>query len=345
MVALITGTYNPEVRKVAKELSELPGVLEVYTYPPPPLGDHGRWGGSKFAIDIRIAPWGQKANPQQEEHGDNIQKYLEANHKRLGIGYMIYWDWMIEYPGAILVTPGNQWVPYGPIGANWPSGSTNPNTRQHFDHIHIQIFTGYKYQPPPGKPPSFGEKSDEEKIEIIDNYFSELNQYPWVPYEPLGATILDVCRNETGSDFLWVSTGCALVEQESAGKKIFGCDRGPGENRENVENPPFCQVEVTRARLDQLLAYYERTGRSNGVGECQLTYMPYIKQAENLGGAHIARNNMIVGFNLLNDLLARHDYLNALEAYNDGNGSFNDPANPYDLQFAAKHREWKRRLN
>ena len=75
MVATITGTYNPEVRKVAKELSELPGVLEVYTYTNPP---HGRTGG-RMAMDLRVAPWFQRANAQQKKHGDAIVDYIEAN--------------------------------------------------------------------------------------------------------------------------------------------------------------------------------------------------------------------------------------------------------------------------
>jgi hypothetical protein len=70
-----------------------------------------------------------------------------------------------------------------------------------------------------------------------------------------------------------------------------------------------------------------------------------VREAEAMGGGHILRYQMRVGFKLLNDLLAQYDYLNALEAYNDGNGRWNDPENPYDLQFAAKHRAWKDRLN
>ena len=48
---------------------------------------------------------------------------------------------------------------------------------------------------------------------------------------------------------------------------------------------------------------------------------------------------------LLNDLLAQYDHLNALEAYNDGNGGWNNPENPYNALLAAKHRAWKNRLN
>ena len=224
MVATITGTYNPEVRKVAKELSELPGVLEVYTYTNPP---HGRTGG-RMAMDLRVAPWFQKSNAEQKGHGDDIVSYIETNHERLGIGYMIWFNRWIEYPGMIAATSGNAWVNYEPFRVKWVGPSADLNTTRHEDHIHIQILTGYRYSPPNGQPPTFGEKSDEEKVRIIDEYFREKNYYPWIEYEPVGATILDVCRNETGSDPLWLSTGCSLVEQESGGKNIFGCDYGAG---------------------------------------------------------------------------------------------------------------------
>jgi hypothetical protein len=54
---------------------------------------------------------------------------------------------------------------------------------------------------------------------------------------------------------------------------------------------------------------------------------------------------MYKGFNILNDLLNTPgwSYLEALEAYNDGS-KWNNPNNPYDREFAAKHEAWKRRL-
>lgn len=144
-----------------------------------------------------------------------------------------------------------------------------------------------------------------------------------------------------GPDGLWVSTAAALVEQESGGRNIFGCDWGD----KWIWVPPYCQVPVTADRVRDLIANVEAGGGQNGVGLTQLTTIQFVYDAEDMGGAHLPRFQMRRGFQLLNELLANYDYLNAVEAYNDGNGRWNDPDNPYDIQFATKHRAWKNRLN
>jgi hypothetical protein len=317
-----TRNWNPNTRKVAEELERLFDV-RCSTYP-----GHGRTGEA-WGIDVWVAPFRQKANKEQEALGDRIQKYVEANWERLGVDYMIWWNWMKENAD----TP---WFSYEPYAFEWPGGDPDPETRRHLDHDHIQCTPGFVYRAPGGH----DGKTDAEKAAIIDRYFAN-NYKQYGPYEPIGETLVDVCRNHTGSDPLWVSTAAALVEQESGGRNVFGCDWGP----EWTDEPPYCRVRVTRARVKRLIENYRKGGGQNGVGYCQLTTMAYVLRAEKLGGAHVAKNNMIVGFNLLNDLLASYDYLNALEAYNDGNGRWNNPDNPYDLQFAAKHRAWKNRLN
>ena len=108
---------------------------------------------------------------------------------------------------------------------------------------------------------------------------------------------------------------------------------------------PFCNVKVTEARVRELIANVKNGGGQNGVGPTQLTTLQYVLDANKMGGAWVPRYNMRRGFALLNFLPGQFDYLDALEAYNDGNGRTNNPDNPYDLQFAAKHRAWKDRLN
>lgn len=174
---------------------------------------------------------------------------------------------------------------------------------------------------------------------IIDNYFKSKNYYPWIPYVSIGSMIIEEC-NRMGANGLWVTTACAQIEQESGGKNMFGCDWG----NEWTYEPPYCQVKVTAERVRLLIANYHEYGSQNGIGLTQLTYMPYVMQAQNMGGAHLPRYQMRVGFKVLNDLLNNYDYYNALEAYNDGNPRFNDPDNPYELQFEAKHLAWKERL-
>lgn len=190
--------------------------------------------------------------------------------------------------------------------------------------------------PEPEPKPKLGPKPGPTRAEIIDAYFSKQNYFPGVPYQPIGELIVDICENHTGSDPLWVSTMAACCEQEGGGKNVHGCDAASLERD--------CNKPVSKASVQRLIDHYQKTGVSNGIGPMQITWFPFIQKAENMGGAHILRNSMTVGANYLNDLLNRYGYLNALEAYNDGNPRFNDPNNPYEVQFAAKHVAWRERL-
>jgi hypothetical protein len=132
-----------------------------------------------------------------------------------------------------------------------------------------------------------------------------------------------------------VPLACGLIEQESGAKNLFGCDHGP-----SGDKPPYCQHKVTNKRVDLL----RESPYSNGIGLTQLTYWSIVEEAEAWGGAHLPRYQLRRGFQLLRDNLDSFNYLNALEAYNDGNGRTNDPNNPYDQQVAEKHKAWRKRL-
>jgi hypothetical protein len=325
--------WDPNTRLVAEEI-ESNFDVRCSTYP-----GHGRTG-QPWGIDAWVAPFRSRANRVQEQLGDRIQHYVERNWNRLGIDYMIWWNWMIENkPNPALLNRG--WFSYEPYAFKWPGGDLDPQTRRHFDHVHLQITVGHDSRPPATRALRDNpEKNDSDKAQIIDRYFRAKDYYPHIPYEPIGELLVSECRR-MGEGGLWVSTAAALVEQESGGKNIFGCDWTAKWTRV----PPYCNVAVTEERVKALLRNIDEGGGANGVGLTQLTYPPYVREAEAMGGGHILRYQMRVGFKLLNDLLAQYDYLNALEAYNDGNGRWNDPENPYDLQFAAKHRAWKDRLN
>lgn len=129
--------------------------------------------------------------------------------------------------------------------------------------------------------------------------------------------------NKVGLGLAWA---CALVEQESAGKNIFGHDAGglfPGE-------------PVTKEKVQKLIAHVKAGGVSNGVGLTQLTYIGFIYEAEHLGGAHLPKNQCLVGFRLLKSLINQYGESGAWHY----NGS---PA--YQSQIAAKYAAWKKRLN
>lgn len=129
----------------------------------------------------------------------------------------------------------------------------------------------------------------------------------------------------------------ALVEQESTFRNIFGCDGG-----RKINKAPWCHQQVTRERVQELIAHVEAGGISNGVGLTQLTSIGFIRQAETLGGAHTAAAQCRVGFGLLHDLIARHGERTGIGAYNGGEGN---PNLAYADSVLARRARWQARIN
>jgi len=177
------------------------------------------------------------------------------------------------------------------------------------------------------------------KAEIIDDFFRGLDAYPWIPYKPVGEIMVREVER-MGPDGLYLSTAAALVHKESGGKPVFGCDWGP----KWTDVPPFCQVEVTGQRVKALIRNVNKGGRQNGVSYCQLTSIGLVKEAERLGGAHLASVNMRVGFRYLNDLIAQLGWPAGAAAYNAGPGNWRSVINTYGAEMAKKEREWAARL-
>lgn len=97
--------------------------------------NHGTTG-RVLGIDVWIAPFQRFANKEQEAFGDKIQKWVEAHQRELGWNYIIWWNWM-RYAGGT-------WFDYTPWSkpasqGGWPFGSPSQATRQHKDHLHLQI--------------------------------------------------------------------------------------------------------------------------------------------------------------------------------------------------------------
>lgn len=129
----------------------------------------------------------------------------------------------------------------------------------------------------------------------------------------------------------------ALVEQESTFRNIFGCDGG-----RTISKAPWCHQQVTRERVQELIAHVQAGGVSNGVGLTQLTSIGLIRQAETLGGAHTAAAQCRVGFGLLHDLIARHGERTGIGAYNGGEGN---PNLGYADAVLARRARWQTRIN
>ena len=106
-----------------------------------------------------------------------------------------------------------------------------------------------------------------------------------------------------------VASALAMLEMETGipQRNVFGHDAGA----------PFQGEEVTPEKISKLLA----SPYSNGVGWTQLTYKPFISAAQRMGGAHIPRFQMRVGFRVLRENFDREGSIEGMfRAYN-GSGS------------------------
>lgn len=130
---------------------------------------------------------------------------------------------------------------------------------------------------------------------------------------------------------LGLANALAMLEKETGipQRNIFGCDHGPG--------VAFCHENVTEAKVKQLIA----SGRANGVGWTQLTFPPFVHEAERLGGAHKPRIQMRVGFKVLADNIRRLGQQDGFRAYN-GSGP---AAEQYGREAVALARKWSKVVN
>lgn len=139
--------------------------------------------------------------------------------------------------------------------------------------------------------------------------------------EPHGEDILRAAKalgipmelNEEG--IVDIADVCALVDVESSGRNIFGCDHGDVGDR-----PPYCQQAVTRERVQKLRSNNYARG-VNGVGLTQLTYYTLVDRAEALGGADKPYYQCLIGFGHLMDLVVNLGYVYGVAAYNAGEGN------------------------
>jgi len=142
--------------------------------------------------------------------------------------------------------------------------------------------------------------------------------------------------SESKREGLQLALALALVEHESGFQNIFGCDLGPR------DTAPWCHQQVTRDRVQALIAHVNGGGTSNGVGLTQLTSIGFIQQAEAEGGAHTTHAQCRIGFRLLHGLIQRHGERVGLGAYNGGEGN---PNLDYADVVLALRARWQSRIN
>ena len=123
---------------------------------------------------------------------------------------------------------------------------------------------------------------------------------------------------------------CALVEQESSFRNVFGHD--------GVQNPITKGGRVTRASYERYRGFRDQGLGAQGVGVTQLTFPPFQDRADDLGGCWKVRNQLRVGYEVLAEAIARHGVRGGLATYNAGN-----PASPAGRAYAKKVLEHERR--
>lgn len=133
---------------------------------------------------------------------------------------------------------------------------------------------------------------------------------------------------------------CALLEMESDGKNVYGHDKGGA-----LSGYPF-RVDRSNYRVFEWLV--SNGMPSNGVGPCQITYVPYfgIMRARNLA-PWLPQDNMRFGFELLAGNYARTKSWEKAGAQYNGGPRPNLNALKYGGRFAGqggKVAQWKKRL-
>jgi hypothetical protein len=132
-----------------------------------------------------------------------------------------------------------------------------------------------------------------------------------------------------------ISLACALVEQESSFRNVFGHDAVP--------NPTPKGSPVTRASYLRYRDLRDAGQGAQGVGVTQLTFPAFQDQADQLGGCWKVRNQLRVGYQVLADAVANHGVRGGLAAYHAGR-----PDSAAGLAYAAqvlkRRRRWRQVL-
>lgn len=132
------------------------------------------------------------------------------------------------------------------------------------------------------------------------------------------------------------AVGCALLEQESNGRNIYGHDEGGA-----LSGYPG-QVNEENFRVFYWMVFSKGV-KSNGVGPCQITYKGYFQQMAVAGlDPWKPYDNMLFGFRLLKAYYTQFgSWEKAGAAYN---GGVTFPDAEYGKEFKAKLNVWRARF-
>ena len=133
-----------------------------------------------------------------------------------------------------------------------------------------------------------------------------------------------------------VSVLCAVVEQESGFRNVFGHDP--------VKWPQIRGGNVTKARYLRYKLLRKRGFGMQGVGPMQLTWWEHQDDADRSGGCHQPHANIATGALLLHELYRRWgSWARAFEAYNAGKPGTAAGA-AYSARVQQRQRTWHERL-
>ncbi|MDP9479523.1 MAG: hypothetical protein M3R38_28280 [Actinomycetota bacterium] len=312
----VTGAYGlqPHAERVTRHVLDRFGAKNfpwVTGYRAPDGTEHP----NRRSVDFGVSPLDHNPRtPVEEKLGDDVVAYALANRADLGTEAIFWNGWETGY-----VTPLGQWIKQRWQPPAWMIGRVDYDPF-HVAHPHIR----FSEKAPKGPAPKPAPAKD-RTVRLIDE---RLGGH--------GAVIVAEAK-AAGLD---LALACALVEQESEGRNVFGCDHGDVGDR-----PPYCHQPVTPGRVQLLRDNGNYRHGMNGVGLTQLTWWEFVEQAEMMGGAHLPRFQCRVGFRLLKSYLDRYPYLEALGAYNAGAERRRiGVENGYAGAVAAKHKTWKERL-
>ena len=140
---------------------------------------------------------------------------------------------------------------------------------------------------------------------------------------------------EAGRARLPIALACALVQQESDFRNVFGHDA--------VRNPIEKGSPVTRESFLRYKAFRKAGLGNQGVGVTQLTFAPFQDAADKLGGCWKVENQLRVGFGVVAGHVRQHGIRRGLAAYNAGSGNI-EAGLGYADEVLGKTAIWSKRL-
>ena len=136
---------------------------------------------------------------------------------------------------------------------------------------------------------------------------------------------------------LSASLVCAVIEQETHFRNVFGHDGGP-RHTNPVKSPPGGLLVVTEERYKRYLKHRNLHRGQQGVGPMQLTSADLQDRADRLGGCWRVGPNIRVGCEYLAEKIKARGLQAGVQAYNGA------PGDKYAKSVLARERVWRSRL-